>query len=83
MPVPRLVLALSLLALSLAGCRKGEAPAAKTADGRTKIRVGIIGLTCEAPDFCAAENGYFTEEGLDAELIRCDWSRLQDALALQ
>jgi NitT/TauT family transport system substrate-binding protein len=50
--------------------------------GLTKIRVGYIGLTCEAPIFSAVENGYFKEEGLDVELVRCQWAQYKDVLAL-
>ncbi|HWY87742.1 MAG TPA: ABC transporter substrate-binding protein [Gemmataceae bacterium] len=47
-----------------------------------KIRVGYIGITCEAPIFCAVENGFFKEEGLDVELVKCEWSKYKDVLAL-
>src|ERR1700757_2724922 len=50
--------------------------------GLTKIRVGYIGITCEAPIFSAVENGYFKEEGLDVELVKCEWSQYKDVLAL-
>jgi len=50
--------------------------------GLTKIRVGYIGLTCEAPIFSAVENGFFKEEGLDVELVRCQWAQYKDVLAL-
>ena len=48
----------------------------------TKIRVGYIGITCEAPIFCAVENGFFKDEGLDPELVKCEWSKYKDVLAL-
>lgn len=48
----------------------------------TKIRVGYIGITCEAPLFTAVEKGFFKEEGLDVELVRCEWATYKDALAL-
>ena len=48
----------------------------------TKIRVGYIGITCEAPIFSAVENGFFKEEGLDPELVKCEWSKYKDVLAL-
>lgn len=51
-------------------------------NGRTKIRVGYIGITCEAPLFAAKEKGFFEEEGLDAEMVRCEWATYKDALAL-
>jgi len=47
-----------------------------------KVRVGYIGLTCEASIFAAVENGYFKEEGLEVELIKCDWKTYKDSLAL-
>jgi NitT/TauT family transport system substrate-binding protein len=50
--------------------------------GLTKIRVGYIGITCEAPIFCAVENGFFKDEGLDPELVKCEWSKYKDVLAL-
>ena len=63
-------------AVVIASCgRKDEPPS-------NKIRVGFIGLTCEAPIFMAVENGYFKEEGLDVELVRCEWSKYKDVLAL-
>src|ERR1051325_4067039 len=47
-----------------------------------KIRVGYIGLTCEASIFVAYEQGFFKEEGLDAELVKCNWTNYKDTLAL-
>src|SRR4026208_2646297 len=47
-----------------------------------KIRVGYIGITCEAPIFSAVENGFFKEEGLEVELVKCEWSKYKDVLAL-
>jgi ABC-type nitrate/sulfonate/bicarbonate transport system substrate-binding protein len=49
---------------------------------RTKIRVGYFGFTCEAPIFSAVENGFFKEEELDVELVKCAWSKYKDVLAL-
>lgn len=48
-----------------------------------KIRVGCIGITCEAPIYAAIENGFFNEEGLEVELVKCEWSKYKDALALR
>src|SRR6266704_3291973 len=70
----------SLSVLLLTSCKKSEATA--TSSGLTKIRVGYIGLTCEAPIFTAVEKGFFKEEGLDVELVRCQWATYKDALAL-
>jgi NitT/TauT family transport system substrate-binding protein len=61
-----------------AGCKKDGA----AANGLTHIRVGYIGLTCEAPIFTAYEKGFFTEEGLDVELVKCDWASYKDVFAL-
>ena len=47
-----------------------------------KVRVGYIGLTCEAPIFIAVEKGFFKEEGLEVELVKCNWAAYKDALAL-
>src|SRR4051812_11363167 len=63
----------------VSGCNRGTA----TSGGESmKIRVGYIGLTCEAPIFTAVEKGFFKEEGLDVELVRCQWATYKDALAL-
>src|SRR5262249_15360838 len=53
------------------GCDSGSKPAA-TASNR--VRVGYIGLTCEAPIFTAYEKGFFREEGLDVSLVKCEWA---------
>lgn len=68
----------------LIGCNKGpEAPASKEAKVESmKIRVGYIGLTCEAPIFTAVEKGFFKEEGLDVSLVKCEWANYKDVLAL-
>ena len=47
-----------------------------------KIRVGYIGITCEAPIFTAVEKGFFKEEGLDVELVRLAPPRLEEARSL-
>jgi len=54
-----------------------------TANGNAaKVRVGYIGLTCEAPIFTAVEKGFFKEEGLDVSLVKCEWANYKDVLAL-
>ncbi|MBX6324593.1 MAG: ABC transporter substrate-binding protein [Chthoniobacterales bacterium] len=63
--------------LMLVGCQEKAATAAKN-----KVRVGYIGITCEAPIYAAYEKGFFKEEGLDPELVKCNWSTYKDALAL-
>src|SRR6478672_7966345 len=78
MGCPRFIMLAAIAALILAGCRKNPA----TGGAGNKIRVGYIGLTCEAPIFSAVENGFFKEEGLDVEMVRCEWATYKDALAL-
>ena len=69
--------------LLLAGNGSDSKADSQTAGGSlTKIRVGYIGITCEAPIFSAIENGFFKEEGLDPELVKCEWSKYKDVLAL-
>jgi NitT/TauT family transport system substrate-binding protein len=73
---------------ALAGCKKQPTPKAASATTNptarevTKVRVGYIGITCEAPIFAAVEKGFFKEEGLDVELVRCQWAQYKDVLAL-
>ena len=62
----------------LVGCRKN----ASSGGAANKIRVGYIGLTCEAPIFSAVEKGFFREEGLEVELVKCEWANYKDVLAL-
>jgi len=64
------------------GCNKTETASSAVGGDRMKVRIGYIGITCEAPIFCAVENGFFKEEGLDVELIKCEWSKYKDVLAL-
>lgn len=76
-----LAAALCIALLSATGsCSREESRVG--ADGLTKVRVGYIGLTCEAPLFTALEKGFYKEEGLDVELVRCEWATYKDALAL-
>src|SRR5436190_12901079 len=66
-------------ALLLTGCKKSAETSASDA---ARVRVGYIGLTCEAPIFSAVENGYFKEEGLEVSLVKCEWANYKDVLAL-
>ena len=72
----------SIAALSLAGCSKDSGTAPVAQDGLSKIKVGYIGITCEAPLYTAFENGFFKEEGLDVEFVKCEWAQYKDVLAL-
>jgi ABC-type nitrate/sulfonate/bicarbonate transport system substrate-binding protein len=47
---------LILAALAFGGCNKSSS--SRPADSN-KVRVGYIGLTCEAPIFTAVEKGFF------------------------
>src|SRR3954466_10430025 len=66
-------------ALLVTGCKKKEETSATETN---KVRVGYIGLTCEAPIFTAVEKGFFKEEGLGVSLVKCEWSNYKDVLAL-
>jgi NitT/TauT family transport system substrate-binding protein len=74
----KLVTMAALSALILAGCKKNSGSAVNS----NKVRVGYIGLTCEAPIFSAVEKGFFKEEGLDVSLVKCEWANYKDVLAL-
>jgi NitT/TauT family transport system substrate-binding protein len=72
-------IAVAMLSCSLVvGCSKQP----ETAANSNKIRVGYVGITCEAPIFTAVEKGFFKEEGLDASLVKCEWANYKDVLAL-
>src|SRR5215472_6670873 len=60
------------------GCKR--APESQVA--LNVVRVGYVGITCEAPIFTAVEKGFFKEEGLDVSLVKCDWKNYKDVLAL-
>src|SRR6267378_5323472 len=78
MKFTKLLIFLTLAAVSLAGCKKNSAGSLAS----NKVRVGYIGLTCEAPIFSAVEKGFFKEEGLDVSLVKCEWANYKDVLAL-
>jgi NitT/TauT family transport system substrate-binding protein len=73
------LIAVSLLLLI--GCGKSDSDSSSATDSN-KIRVGYIGITCEAPIFTAVEKGFFKEEGLEASLVKCEWANYKDVLAL-
>jgi len=75
----RIVAAFILVALLFASCRRTNTGSSASSN---KIRVGYIGLTCEAPIFTAVEKGFFKEEGLDVSLVKCEWANYKDVLAL-
>src|SRR5437764_1331702 len=78
MRYPRSIVLVATAALFLTGCRKNAANGGPS----NRIRVGYIGLTCEAPIFSAVEKGFFKEEGLDVSLVKCEWANYKDVLAL-
>src|SRR5215210_8896198 len=82
MRLAKLFTAAALAALIFSGCKKTAATATVGANGLTRVRVGYIGITCEAPIFSAVENGFFKEEGIEPELVKCEWSKYKDVLAL-
>src|SRR6184192_2593639 len=75
----KLITAASLSVLLVAGCNKNSS---STVRNSNKVRVGYIGLTCEAPIYVAYEKGFFKKEGLDVELVKCSWGNYKDTLAL-
>src|SRR5580765_8017028 len=58
--------------------KKGDSAGADS----NKIKVGYVGITCEAPIYTAVEKGFFKEEGLEVELVKCEWKNYKDVLAL-
>jgi NitT/TauT family transport system substrate-binding protein len=77
--LPKLIAAVAATSL-LANCTKRDSNSITASSN--KIRVGYIGLTCEAPIFTAVEKGFFKEEGLDVRLVKCEWANYKDVLAL-
>jgi NitT/TauT family transport system substrate-binding protein len=76
--------ALLLAPVVLAGCfailSAGCGTKKTTADGRTRLKVAYLGLTCEAPIFVAQEKGFYEKQGLDVELVKTDWDGLREGL---
>src|SRR5437899_12739208 len=79
MVYPTLITAATLSVLIMAGCNKNRCSTSRLSN---TVRVGYVGITCEAPIFTAVENGFFKEEGLDVELVKCEWANYKDVLAL-
>src|SRR5256885_4911730 len=52
----KLIASALMSAVVLTGCNKGSDTAGTASN---KVRVGYIGLTCEAPIFTAVEKGFF------------------------
>lgn len=75
----RLTTVAAITTLLITGCGQKGSDSTGTSN---KIRVGYIGITCEAPIFSAVEKGFFKEEGLDVSLVKCEWANYKDILAL-
>jgi NitT/TauT family transport system substrate-binding protein len=73
-----------ILAVVIGGsaCSKKDAQQPAASAGLTKIKVGYVGLSCEAGLFVAQNRGFFKEEGLDAEFTKYDWATYRDAISL-
>ncbi len=71
--------ALAFCGLFLPGCSKKSTT--KVVNSR-HVKVGFIGLTCEAPIYTAYDKGFFKDEGLEPELVKCSWANYKDNLAL-
>src|SRR5260370_663053 len=69
-----------LAVLLLIGCNKNSEPSARGSSN--KVRIGYIGLTCEAPIFMAGGKGFFKEEGFEAELVRCELANFKEVDAV-
>ena len=76
------LLPLMSLPILLSSCQNETSPAPQSAEGRSRIRLGYLGLTCEAAMFVAQEKGFFQEEGVDVEFVKTDWDGLRDGLGL-
>ena len=79
MSFSKLIATVALCALLLGGCNKKSST---TIVNSKHVRIGYIGLTCEAPIYTAYEKGFFKEEGLEPELVKCNWANYKDTLAL-
>jgi NitT/TauT family transport system substrate-binding protein len=74
----KFIVALGFCALLLSGSSHKSTAAVNS----KHVRIGYIGLTCEAPIYVAYEKGFFKEEGLEPELVKCAWANYKDNLAL-
>jgi sulfonate transport system substrate-binding protein len=79
--IPRQLLVIAAAALLLIGCGKKAKTTLQIVNSK-HVKVGMIGLTCEAPIFVAYEKGFFKDEGLEPELVKCGWASYKDNLAL-
>src|SRR5213596_2527064 len=75
----KFVVALGFCALLLSDCSKKSTA---TVVNSKHVKIGFIGLTCEAPIYTAYEKVFFKDEGLEPELVKCSWANYKDNLAL-
>ena len=80
MIIPRIVGPALCALLLFAGCSK-KTSTTKVINSK-HVKIGFIGLTCEAPIYTAYEKGFFKDEGLEPELVKCSWAAYKDNLAL-
>jgi len=80
MTVPRFVVPALCALLLFTGCGK-KTSTTKVINSK-HVKIGFIGLTCEAPIYTAYEKGFFKDEGLEPELVKCSWAAYKDNLAL-
>ena len=80
MTTPRIVSVFLCTVFLFAGCSK-KTSTTKIINSK-HVKIGFIGLTCEAPIYTAYEKGFFKEEGLEPELVKCSWAAYKDNLAL-
>src|SRR5262245_48760969 len=78
----KVIATVALGAMLLTACKRSSVSSDSPSGGPTRVRVGYIGLTCEAPIFTAVEKGFFKEEGIDVSLVKCEWANYKDVLAL-
>src|ERR1700756_349772 len=79
MKTARLTVVFGLCFLLLGSCSKKSTP--KIVNSKN-VKIGFIGLTCEAPIYTAYEKGFFKDEGIQPELVKCSWANYKDNLAL-
>lgn len=76
----RVWMLLVLYLLLLAGCGQTEKTAVQTAP--EKLKIGILPVEDILPSVVAVENGYFTQENIDVELVRFQ-SAVEQGSAMQ
>jgi NitT/TauT family transport system substrate-binding protein len=80
MTTPKIASVLLCTVFLFAGCSK-KTSTTKIINSK-HVKIGFIGLTCEAPIYTAYEKGFFKDEGLEPELVKCSWASYKDNLAL-